>query len=235
MFIDEYFSESGGRVSFTRLQASDFAKRVADDFNPLHDEDSKRFCVPGDLLFAVMLAHYGVSQHMGFTFSGMVDESVELVLPEPGPELSICDEREREYLQVSRGGDVSRDAALIDNLVRSYVEFSGHTFPHILAPLMAEQDVMINPQRPMVIYQSMEIDLDTLDATAPSLESDHNELVIEGKRGSVLLAFNLLEEGRVIGRGCKRMLMSGLKPFDAEASAAGIGEYVARKDAFFEP
>ena len=65
------------------------------------------------------------------------------------------------------------------------------------------------------------------------LESDHNELHIDGKRGAVLLAFNMLEDGRVIGRGCKRMLMSGLKPFEAGVSEAAIDEYVARKEAFF--
>jgi hypothetical protein len=232
MFINEYFSESGGRVSYTRQQGSDFAKHVADDFNPLHDVDNKRFCIPGDLMFATMLTRYGVSRHMEFVFSGMVDEGVELILPEPAGQLSICDERGREYLQVTRGGDTSRDESLIENLVRSYVEFSGHTFPHILSPLMAEQGVMINSQRPMVIYQSMEIDLDTLDARAPVLETDRSELVIEGKRGSVLLAFNLLEDGQVVGRGCKRMLMSGLLPFDAEVSEAGISEYMAHKQAY---
>ncbi len=36
--------------------------RVVDDFNPIHDEDNKRFCVPGDLLFSVLLANVGLSQ-----------------------------------------------------------------------------------------------------------------------------------------------------------------------------
>ena len=78
MFIEQYFSEPQGRVCFTREQASDFAKRVADDFNPLHDVDAKRFCVPGDLLFAVILSKYGISRHMQFVFSGMVVDGVEL-------------------------------------------------------------------------------------------------------------------------------------------------------------
>ncbi|MAT92032.1 MAG: hypothetical protein CME59_05480 [Halioglobus sp.] len=232
MFIDDYFNEPGGRVCFTREQASGFAKHVADDFNPIHDIDSKRFCVPGDLLFAVMLAKYGVSQHMQFVFSGMVSDGVELVLPQPGPQLSICDAQGREYLQVQRGGGNSLDASLVENLTRSYVAFSGHTFPHILAPLLKEQQVMINPQRPMVIYQSMEIDLDTLDITAPTLVSERNELQIDGKRGAVLLAFRLMEGERVVGRGCKRMLMSGLRPFDDAAFEAGVSQYLAHKDAY---
>ena len=45
MFIDQYYSEQDGTISFTREQGSEFAKRVADDFNPLHDADAKRFCI----------------------------------------------------------------------------------------------------------------------------------------------------------------------------------------------
>lgn len=55
MFLTAYHSNQQHQFQFTRQQASHFAKLVAGDFNPIHDEDSKRFCVPGDLLFAVLL------------------------------------------------------------------------------------------------------------------------------------------------------------------------------------
>lgn len=50
MFLTPYFSTEDNQFQFTREQASHFAKKVAADFNPIHDEDNKRFCVPGDLL-----------------------------------------------------------------------------------------------------------------------------------------------------------------------------------------
>ena len=52
MFIKNFYQRANNKVSFTRQQASDFAKKVGDDFNPIHDVTAKRFCVPGDLLFA---------------------------------------------------------------------------------------------------------------------------------------------------------------------------------------
>ena len=107
--------------------------------------------------------------------------------------------------------------ALIDALTRSYVEFSGHTFPHILVPLLASENVMINPERPVVMYESMSIDLDTLDIAKPTLEVDHNEVVINGKRGEAHLAFNLVEAGEVVGRGKKRMILSGLREYEKQA------------------
>lgn len=232
MFIEQYFSERDGRISFTRDQGSDFAKRIARDFNPLHDADGKRFCIPGDLLFAIVLAHYGVSQNMEFVFTGMVMDGVELILPEPSGHLCLQDSEGRDYLQVNRSGVESRSETLIQNLTRSYVEFSGHTFPHILQPLMAARNVMINPTRPMVMYQSMSLELDTLDIEAPQLEEDRYELEVDGRRGAIKLAFNLVESGVVVGRGCKRMLASGLREYDEAAMQVAVDDITARKVAY---
>jgi len=232
MFIDQYYSERDGKISFTREQGSDFAKRVADDFNPLHDADAKRFCIPGDLLFSIILSKYGLSQHMEFIFSGMIAAGVELVLPEPLPDLHIKDAGDKEYLSIHRSGDSSTDESMITHLTRDYVQFSGHTFPDILVPLLAEQKVMINPDRPMVMYQSMIIDLDTLDIKAPSLEIDHNELEITGKRGNILLAFNLTDAGKVIGRGKKHMLVSGLREYEPSAVEELVTSFNQRRQLF---
>jgi len=232
MFIDSYYSEQDGNITFTRDQGSDFAKRVADDFNPLHDAGASRFCIPGDLLFAIILSRYGLSRHMEFIFSGMVLEGIELVLPEPGNALNLDDIHGKHYLGVNRSGDITTDETLIHGLTRNYVEFSGHTFPHILVPLLAEQGLMINPNRPMVIYQSMVIDLDTLDMADPVLEIDHNELTTDGKRGNVSMAFNFLSAGQVVGRGEKHMVLGGLREYEEQAMTAAILRYNERKMAF---
>ncbi len=232
MIVDQYFSEPNGHVCFTREQGSNFAKHMAGDFNPLHDADARRFCIPGDLLFSVVLAKYGVSQHMEFDFSGMVLEGVELVLPEPSEELKIQDTEKRDYLQVRRGGDLSRDETLLQSLTQKYVEFSGKSFPHILVPLLAEKNVMINAARPMVMYVSMSIDLDTLDIENPSLCSDYSKIEISGRRGSVELGFNFLERDRIIGRGKKCMILSGLREYDKAVMDAAIVDYNTIKEAF---
>jgi len=229
MMIDQYYNKLNGCISFTREQGSRFAKNMAHDFNPLHDVDAKRFCIPGDLLFSVILARYGISQHMEFFFSGMVTDGVELLLPEAAGELHLVDAQGREYLRVRRTGETSREESLIRNITQSYVEFSGQTFPHILVPLLAEKNVMINPDRPMVIYASMIIDLETLDVERPRLERDLNSVDINGKRGSADLAFNLVENGSVVGRGSKHMVLSGLRDYDEQVSAHAIARFNERK------
>lgn len=233
MIIDQYFSEPNGRICFSREQGSNFAKQMSHDFNPLHDVDAKRFCIPGDLLFSVILARYGVSQHMEFVFSGMVIAGVELILPEPAEELNIKDIEDRDYLQVRRGGDTSSNESLIQNLTQTYVEFSGQTFPNILVPLLAEQNMMINSDRPMVIYASMTIDLDRLDIESPSLCSDYNTLEINGKRGGVELGFNLLEHDEVVGRGRKRLVLGGLREYDKAVMDAALVTYNEGKNAYY--
>lgn len=232
MFIDQYYTANNGTISFTREQSSNFAKHVADDFNPIHDLDSRRFCVPGDLLFAVIIARYGLSKHMEFQFTGMVDDSSELILPEPEQELAFDDEAGKKYLSARRSGDNSREEALIDNLTNAYVEFSGHTFPHILVPLLAEQNVMFNPARPMVFYASMVIDLDRLDIETPTLVQEKNELTLDGKRGEVQFAFNLVDSGSIVGRGIKRVVLGGLREYDATVMDNAVTTFNARKQEY---
>ncbi len=235
MFADNYYRQEGDRIAFTREQASAFAKGVADDFNPLHDVDAKRFCVPGDLLFSVILSRYGLSRHMDFTFSGMVVDGIDLVLPVAADVLEIDDTEGRHYLSVHRSGETTGETSLVESLARSYVEFSGHTFPDILVPLLAEQQLMINPARPMVIYQSMRIDLDTLDISAPTLETDRSELETDGKRGNVRLAFKVIAGGEVVGRGEKRMVLGGLRALDQQAMEQSVAEYRRLRETYASP
>lgn len=229
MFIDKFYNDINGNIGFTREQGSNFAKQVADDFNPIHDIDARRFCIPGDLLFSIILAKYGLSQHMEFVFTGMVVDGIELVLPEPSADLIINDTAGKQYLTIHRSGDNTASTSLIDKLTRGYVEFSGHTFPHILVPLLAEQNVMINPDRPVVMYESMTIDLDRLDIEAPLLESDYSDLKIAGKRGEVELGFNLVDGGGVVGRGKKRIILSGLREYDKQAMEDTVASLNQRK------
>ena len=230
MNIKKYYNLEGPRLSFTRQQASEFAKLVAGDFNAIHDIDSTRFCVPGDLLFSAIIDHYGLRQSMAFSFSGMVGDDVTLILPEvEAREISIYDDNDKKYLDVSTDGAHSRDPGLIESLTRSYVEFSGHTFPHVLVPLMQENNVMINPERPLVIYDHMRISLNTLDIDAVDLSLDDSKFRLYGKRGDVALNYNLSCNGETVGKGQKKMVLSGLREFDAARMDELVESYNARK------
>lgn len=230
MNLEKYCRLEGDRLSFTREQASDFAKSVADDFNTIHDVDSKRFCVPGDLLFSVIIHHYGLRQTMGFSFSGMVGDSDTLILPTVNArEISIYDENDKKYLDVSSDGAHTDNPTLIDSLTRNYVAFSGHTFPHVLVPLMRENNVMINTERPLVIYDHMRISLDTLDIDSIELSLADSIFRLYGKRGDVALNFDLSCNGERVGKGQKKMVMSGLREYDGQKIDQLVDLYNASK------
>lgn len=234
MNIEQYCTLDGSKLSFTREQASDFAKSVAGDFNPIHDIDSKRFCVPGDLLFTVIIHHYGLRQVMGFSFSGMVGADNVLILPEvDSREISIYDENDRKFLDVSTDGARSRDPRLIDSLTRAYVEFSGHTFPHVLVPLMRENNIMINTERPLVIYDHMRISLDTLDIESVELSLSDNVFRRYGKRGDIALNYDLSCNGETVGKGQKKMVLSGLREYNQKKIDQLIASYSERKNGHF--
>jgi len=232
MQLENFYGEASGKIHFTRKQASDFAKHVAGDFNPIHDEDAKRFCVPGDLLFALLLKKYGISQQMRVTFAGMVSDGVALHFNETsGDNIAIVDDKDKEYLNLTHSGETSYGATLIHSLTCRYVEFSGQTFPHILVPLMKEHNVMINPERPLVIYESMVIDIDDLNIEQPELALSNSTLKVDGKRGTVCLMFNLLSNGSVIGKGEKNMVLSGLREYDEVKVQQLVNRYDAQKSA----
>ncbi len=226
MFIENYCPISADRISFTRQQGSNFAKQVADDFNPLHNIDAKRFCVPGDLLFSIIIAKSGLHRNMTFDFSGMVSDNVNLTFPQQiNDSFDIKDDKDKTCLSVHVSGDKTHDAVLINALTKAYVDFSGHTFPDILVKLMSENSVMINPARPMVMYQSMSIDLHTLDAKSVTLKLAKTSLSIDGKRGDAWLEFDLLSNGEVIGHGKKHMLLSGLRSYEQDSIDTMINQY----------
>ncbi len=233
MQLETYYAEQADTITFTRQQASRFAKGVAGDFNPIHDVNNKRFCVPGDLLFSVVLHKVGLSQQMHVNFSGMVADNVPLQFDSHnGDKIIVKDEKGKAYLSVERSGETSTDQTLINHLIRRYVEFSGQTFPHILVPLMAQHDVMINPIRPLVIYESMTIDIKRFDISAPELVLASSTLEAEGKRGTVRLGFNLISEGKIVGQGEKRLVLSGLRPYDADKIERLAQDYAIRKESY---
>jgi hypothetical protein len=235
MNIENYYNidAQGQIISFTREQASSFAKGVAGDFNPIHDEEHRRFCVPGDLLFSVFLAQYGVSQSMKFEFSGMVVDSTQLIFPaQLSSHMSLSDANEKNYMDIDVSGDNSKNAKFISMLSEKYVQFSSKTFPHILVPLMEQENVMINPTRPLVIYKSMEITLDKLAGSQIELKLKEASLTNKGKKGEVRLEFTILSAGEEIGHGAKNLLLSGLREYDASQLDDVIETYAQRKSEF---
>ena len=233
MLLSDYYAIDTAGLRISADQASKFAKAVAGDFNPLHDPEDRRFCVPGDLLFTVLFQHYGMNQSRHFRFSGMVGANLALRLEEnPGDAYELRDAAGKTYLHVDRSGEVTRNSQLIERLARSYVAFSGQNFPHILVPLMQDQGVMINTERPMVIYESMDFKLERVDIPNVTLRLADSRMKVDGKRGDVRLAFEFLCADVVVGTGCKHLLLSGLRPYEKDRMDLLVNAYLARRDSY---
>jgi len=235
-FLEEFYRRQDGQLVVTPEQGSRFAKTLAGDFNPIHNVDSRRFCVPGDLLFALVLDTYGASANMHFRFTGMVGGNVPLVFPEaPGGEFAITDDSGKSVIEVERSGAVVDDPVAIESLIRSYVGFSGQNFPHVLVPLMEEHGVMVNPKRPLVMYERMGFRLpEPLAATAgvPEPRLKDAVMTVNGKRGEVRLDYELVTGQAVVAEGSKHLVLSGLRPFDAAEVERLVTEFEAWKAAY---
>ncbi|WP_413112835.1 DUF3581 family protein [Thaumasiovibrio sp. DFM-14] len=233
MFLRPYYTQQGNDWQFTRQEASNFAKHIAGDFNPIHDEDAKRFCVPGDLLFAMVLSHHGLHSKMKFSFSGMVTEKQQLhIRNEDSQKLFLEDREGKAYLDVQYEGEVTQSVEQIEQVTKQYVRFSGMNFPHIMVPLMRSAKAMINPDRPLVIYESMEVEFITLDFTSTEVELTQSDIQVDGRRGCVVLGFRFTENGKEVGHGKKVLRMSGLKPFCEQAVSDLVDEFNRRKSSY---
>ena len=236
MNVTDYCTLDDASVRFDETRASAFAKGVAGDFNPIHDPGSKRFCVPGDLLFGVMLTRYGAFEGTGMRLAGMLDADVPLALPTMAAgAVHVADPRGREVLSFFGEGRRFDDAAFVARLALEYVRFSGRTFPEILVPLMRDADVMINPARPLVIYKDMALRVARESVGELRLAPAGAELSVTGKKGVARLSFVLEDErgGELgpVGEGEKNLVLSGLRPWDAAAMDEVVAAYEARRAA----
>ena len=221
-------------MSVSAEQGNNFAKHVADDFNPIHDTESKRFCVPGDLLFAIALERYGLRQTMSFSFQELIKADTALSYPEVDDacaDFDVTRDNSKVVLGIQFEGDSLTDERKIEQLVRNYVVFSGQNFPHILVPLMQEHQVMINPARPLVIYQSMSLNFESLDFSNVTIELSGTELEVVGKRGNAQLHFELRDGDKKIGTGLKKLVLSGLREYQQAAIDSMCEQYYASKAA----
>lgn len=225
-FLDSFHSvDADGAIRISGEQASRFAKEVAGDYNPLHDSGARRFCVPGDLLFALALDRYGLSTRMTFGFRGMVDADEPIHCPDTDAErFALTDEGGGVFMEVERGGEITRDRDTIQTFILQYTAFSGRTFPHYLIPLLAEKRVMFHPERPMVIYDSMGFELVTPALSRPALELDESTMDVNGRRGEAVMRFTIEDEGQPVGSGWKKLLISGVREYDE----AAMNEFVER-------
>jgi len=232
--IEKFYSFQSEKVTFTRQQASLFAKEVAGDFNPLHDENAKRFCVPGDLLFAVTLSKLGVSQNMRFDFEGMVTESSELDFTDQGQgKIDINDQNDKVLMHIHHSGENTTEQRFVSSLIEKYVAFSGRTFPEVLVALMKKNQVMINTSRPLVIYKNMAVHIDEFPIGDLSLEFTGASFQAKGKKGTVNLEFDLLVNGRTIGHGTKSLVLGGLREYDQAAIDSVVLGYENIKKGYF--
>src|SRR5690554_2355107 len=231
MFSEQFFSVQDGRIVITAPQASFFAKEVAGDFNPIHDPDARRFCVPGDLLLALVVSRFGLSENMTFRLRNLLGAEVPLEFRESdnGGTIEVVDEGGKVYLEVTRSGDITRDERVIEEFTRCYVAASGKNFPHTLKPLMEAHGVMFNPDRPVVMYESMSLQLNRLDNPEPELELSNADLEVAGKRGNVTLEYRLLSAGKPVGDVAKRLVLGGLRDYCPDTMAGIIEEFYRLK------
>ena len=234
MFLKKFYSGSNDSIKITAEQGSLFAKEIANDFNPLHDVGAKRYVVPGDLLSSIVLEKYGVSKRMKFTFTGMLGgDGIALNFPETNADqFVVMGSNDKTILEVERSGEKITDELIVEALIRDYAAFSGYNFPYVLVPLMAKQKVMINIARPLVLYESMALEFEHMNFTDPKVEMVDPDLRVDGKRGDAHFNFQIKSGDEVVGKGFKKIVISGVREYDEQPMQEFVDNYLAREEIY---
>ena len=184
-----------------------------------------------DLLFALVLRYYGLSSSMSVSFRGMVGHDASLIFPETDTgAVQIADRAGNVYLEMERSGAILDDPSITEAFIRRYAAFSGRNFPEFLEPLMRQQGVMFNPSRPMVLYDSMTFSLQAGPSPGLDMEISDASLDVAGRRADEWLHFRISDGDRPVGTGSKKVVISGLQPWDEARMQAFIHDYAARRD-----
>ena len=233
MFLNEFYSQKDSSFRFTQHQASRFAKTVANDYNKIHDVDNKRFCVPGDLLFAVSLAKFGLSETMKIDFTGMVKNDTDLTFsPLIDNKTTIVNAEQQAFMELELDGKSSNDEHIISKIIKEYVQFSGKNFPDVMVPLMRTENLMFNPARALIMYKCMQINMTRVDVSSIELKFDEAVIDVKGKRATVTFKFDFYEGNEKVGTGQKEMLLSGLIPYEESVMNGVIADYQAAKEKY---
>ncbi|TOH85620.1 DUF3581 family protein, partial [Vibrio parahaemolyticus] len=81
---------------------------------------------------------------------------------------------------------------------------------------------------------SMEVEFSRLELKHPEVDFTGATFDVEGKRGVVTLNFAFKEDGQEVGTGKKRMVATGLKPYNQESVEDLVERFNTRKEAFLQ-
>lgn len=133
---------------------------------------------------------------MCFDFFGMVSDGVVLYIENKCQcESVVVDVSGKEYLYMLCEGEVNCNFVFIEYVVISYVQFFGMNFLYIMVLLMEEQQMMINCQCLLVIYELMEVEFICFDFFYLEVEFVGVIFDVDGKCGLVIFNFVFKDEG----------------------------------------
>ena len=174
--------------------------------------------MPGDLVFSEAIRRYGLHQSMEFNFLEMLsaDSPIRYSNERSKSYQYVSNRNEKKVMDIHIEGSQIENNSLADEFTQAYVRFSALSFPTILVPLMKKHHVMINVDRPLIVYKSMSFNIFQTGFDHINIELIESTLEVDGKRGNACFIFSMSSNGSVIGKGMKKLILSGLREFNEE-------------------
>lgn len=212
---------------FIPTACSAYARNVAKDFNPIHSHLAKKYCVPGDLIFALITEMHGAHNYMRVDFLNRVGAECKLFFDTKRIALALLDVDKKLYAELATAGDKSVCPKRLKTVSNVVVSCTSGYFPYKLIDNLREENVMLSIRRSMVMLKSIEVELRNIHS-ASSLVAKYQSsgLELSGKRGEVKVYFQLFDDdGISVGFVTKTVLIIGIEKFNDKASKQYLDDY----------
>lgn len=212
---------------FNAVACDAYARNVVKDFNPIHNHLAKNYCVPGDLIFALMVERGGVHGSMRMDFLNRVGKDSEYIFVSGKAGMALLDRGNKVQAQLIGSGDASVCVKCISAVSDAVLSCTSSYFPYKMMRSLRAENLMLSGCRSLVILKSIEVNVSDLhfasDLTAVFCSSS---LRHSGRRGTIDAHFQLVGgNGQVLGQVIKTALIIGIERFNGKRSAQYLENY----------
>ena len=205
-------------VGISNNNVSKFAKEICNDFNPIHSNKKSKPIVPGDLFVVLFLLSNGLYKRTIIEFKKISYPIQKFIITKS----SILNSKNESVVNFTLKDDIVADSnsIFLSGFLREFCKISGTIFAQELEPIFIKYRKMPNPQKPRMLYESTQINLDkeiiNLKVDFVQIKFLEPNVIILENQATVNFQILVLQSGRTIGLITKTLFCTNLEEYTQE-------------------
>lgn len=214
MDISEYYDCIDGEIHFNDLKASQFAKNVSNDQNPIHDHDNKNYCIPGDLIFSMCADVLGLGSETDLYLHHPIGKNSSILIKEAKDGFYLGRDQSGIKIFTYRKNGETTDICDTGNFLNCFARVTETLFEDAIHPQLKQKGLMINPSSPSVVLTSISIRKSENSKPVHKIKPDESVATGNVKRAKVTAKYTMNDlYDNSIGEARKTLFISGLREY----------------------